>query len=247
MRYLAVCDDDPTFLAQAKELASRYFEEEGIPASTVCYPDAESLLAARAHYDIYLLDILMPGMDGIALARELARRDRDYCVIYLTTSEEYALDAFAVDALQYLVKPVEPDAFFAALTKAQALLSATEEEVPRLLISTPDGGTSIRVCCLRYVEHVDKVLYFHLTDGEVLRSSAGSMTVSGLSARLLALPNFLSPHRAFLVNMDHIRTFSTSELCLQSGERIPVARTGGARTRRQYMDYLLERRGTKTC
>ena len=103
---LAVCDDDPIFLSQAGELARCFLDTQKIPASVSCYPDAESLLEARAHCDIYLLDILMPGLDGIALAKELERRDQDFCVIYLTTSEEYALEAFSVDALQYLVKPV---------------------------------------------------------------------------------------------------------------------------------------------
>lgn len=247
MKYLAVCDDDPAFLSQAYELACRFFKAEGIPAAVACYPDAESLLAADTHYDIYLLDIIMPGMDGIALAKELARTDHGFCVIYLTTSEEYALDAFSVDALQYLVKPVTEKAFFGALKKALALLAGTEPETPCLLIPTPDGEVSIPSCGLHYVEHVDKVLYFHLAGGDVVRSSTASMRISDLSVKLLAQPNFINPHRAFLVNMDYIRTFSATEIRMQAGEIIPVARAGGGETKRRYMDYLLKRKGTGIC
>lgn len=243
MKHLAVCDDDPEFLTEAQELARRFFDSEKIPASVACYPEAESLIAARAHYDIYLLDILMTGMDGISLAKELARRDRDFCVIYLTASKEYALDAFSVDALQYLVKPVTEEALFGALRKALSLLAGQNPEDPCLLVATPDGETAVSLFRLCYVEYVAKTLYFHFTDGNVLRSSTGSMKISDLTGKLLSRGNFLSPHRAFVVNMDYIRTFSASEIHMKNGERIPVARAGGGETRRQYMDYLLGRKG----
>lgn len=247
MKSLAVCDDDETFLAQACELARRFFASECIPATVVCFPDAESLLADGAHYDIYLLDVLMPGMDGIALAKELARTGQDFCIIYLTTSEEYALEAFAVDALQYLVKPVSETAFFGALKKALTLLARAEPESPPLLVPTPEGGTSISLSELHYVEHAGKVLYFHLANGEVLRSSTGSMKISDLGERLLSLPNFLRPHRSFLVNMDYIRTFSSEEILMPGGASIPVTRAGCRETRRRYMDYLLKRKGPGLC
>lgn len=244
---LAVCDDDPIFLSQAGELARCFLDTQKIPASVSCYPDAESLLEARAHCDIYLLDILMPGLDGIALAKELERRDQDFCVIYLTTSEEYALEAFSVDALQYLVKPVTEPALFGALQKALALLNGRKTDLPPLLVSTPDGETAIALSSLCYVEHLDKVLYFHRTDGTVLRSSTGSMKISDLTGKLSGRQNFLSPHRGYLVNMDYIRTFSASGIRMENGEVIPVARAGGSAVRRQYMDYLLGQKGGGLC
>lgn len=247
MKRLAVCDDDPAFLSHARELARLFFDEENLPASVTCYPDGESLLAARTHHDIYLLDIIMTGMDGIALAKELAAADRNFCVIYLTTSEEYALDAFSVDALQYLVKPVTKAALSGALKKALALLAGIQSEEPCILVPTPDGETAVVLSGLCYVEHVAKTLYFHFTDGDVLRSSTGSMKISDLTEKLLSRKNFLSPHRAFVVNMDYIRTFSSSEIHMQNGEMIPVARAGGSKTRRQYMDYLLGRKEGGIC
>lgn len=247
MTRLAVCDDDPAFLSHARDLARRYFDEEKIPASVTCYSDGESLLAARSHHDIYLLDIIMTGMDGIALAKELAGTDQDFCVIYLTTSEEYALDAFSVDALQYLVKPVTKDALFGALEKALALLAGRQPEEPWLLVPTPGGETAVTLSSLCYVEHVAKTLYFHFSDENVLRSSTGSMKISDLTGRLSEWKNFLSPHRAFVVNMDYIRTFSASEIHMQNGEMIPVARAGSSEIKRKYMDYLLGRKGGGIC
>lgn len=244
---IAVCDDDPDFLKQAEQLSRRFFAGAGIPAEISCYQDGESLLAGNTHYDIYLLDILMPGMDGITLARELAERDKDHCVIYLTTSEEYALDAFSVDALQYLVKPVGEAALSAALRKAEALLSAPKPEAPRLAVPTPEGMVSILLSGLGYAEYLDRVLYFHMADGTVYASSTASMKISGLSADLLALPNFLSPHRAFLVNMDYIHTFSFNGIQMENGETIPVARANGREVRRRYMDYLLLKKGGAVC
>lgn len=244
---IAVCDDDPEFLKQAEQLSRRFFAGAGVPAEISCYQDGESLLAENTHYDIYLLDILMPGMDGITLARELAARDRDFCVIYLTTSEEYALDAFSVDALQYLVKPVGEAALSAALKKAEALLAAPKPEAPRLAVPTRDGTVSVLLSSLCYAEYLDRVLYFHMADGTVYASSTASMKISDLSTELLALPNFLSPHRAFLVNMDYIHTFSSGEIQMEHGEAIPVVRTNGREVRRQYMDYLLRKKGGTIC
>lgn len=244
---LAVCDDDPAFLSHVREMARQFFDVENIPASVTCYPDGESLLTACTHYDIYLLDIIMTSMDGIALAKELAGTDQDFCVIYLTSSVEYALDAFSVDALQYLIKPVTETALSEALKKAMALLAGRQTEEPPLLIPTPNGETAVALSGLCYVEHVSKTLYFHFADGNVLRSSTGSMKISDLIDKLLNQKNFLSPHRAFVLNMDYIRTFSASEIHMQNGETIPVTRASGSDTRRQYMNYLLNRKGGWIC
>jgi DNA-binding LytR/AlgR family response regulator len=123
MLHIAICDDEQKYLHDVERLIAEYDGEHelgGISAATFSHPfDLSKAVESGKHYDIFLLDIYMPGMTGIALAQELRQREISDPIIFLTTSRDHALEAFGVGATQYLLKPFEKDALFAALWSIQ--------------------------------------------------------------------------------------------------------------------------------
>ncbi|MCC8024995.1 MAG: LytTR family DNA-binding domain-containing protein [Clostridium sp.] len=241
MPTLAVCDDDPGCSQQVLKLAHSFFEARGGTACIDVYPDAERLLASKKRYGLYLLDILMPGRSGIELAEEIRQSDRDCVIIYLTGSDEYALNAYRVGALQYLLKPLCERDFKEAMEKALRLLA--REEPPRMAVPTPGGTVQIRLLQIAYIEHYQKALYFHMRDGTVVRSSIASLTINEIGPQVLACPHFISQGRAYLINMDCIRLFSSDVITMEDGACIPVARRTYRETKDRYMDFLLKKGG----
>ena len=121
---VVVVDDEPlarsrlrTLLGDCKTPAAHWVGEAGHAAQAL-------ELLAREPADVLLLDIHMPGEDGLSLARQLQKRSRKLALIFVTAHAEHALDAFEVDAVDYLTKPVRTERLQAALTKAERYLQS---------------------------------------------------------------------------------------------------------------------------
>lgn len=114
---IAICDDDLTELNRITAFLDEYSKTNRLPLTckTFCSSIELASTAMQESYDLYLLDILMPALNGIELAREIRNFDRAADLIFLTSSPEYAVDSYTVKASDYLLKPVQKKRFFAAL------------------------------------------------------------------------------------------------------------------------------------
>ncbi len=190
---------------------------------------------AQAHPDVILLDIAMPGVSGIEYAREPDLPP----IIFTTAHSEYALDAFRVDAVDYLLKPISKEELEAALNRVRARMSqARERRVPAPLeVQVPSPGPSpprlaarsgavLRVFDARRISHLvatDKVVVFWVEGEEMVLDES----LSALEARLYA-HDFLRVHRSTLVNLAFVSAMCFGEdratLQLHDGVTLPVSR-----------------------
>ena len=108
MRSIAVLDDEKSYLDSVLALLEEYESERNEHFATERFinpSDFLDKLESGAVYDIYLLDIYMPGITGMSIATELRSRGVKSPIIFLTSSTDHALQAFGVDATHYLLKP----------------------------------------------------------------------------------------------------------------------------------------------
>ena len=112
MYNVAICDDTEEERLQAAEYAGRFFDREGIEVHIDTYAGGRELLESGREYDLYLLDVLMPGMSGIDTAQALAE-DKDHpVVVFITSSLESAVEGYRVEAAGFILKPVEEESFW---------------------------------------------------------------------------------------------------------------------------------------
>lgn len=106
---IAVCDDNENELTRIKELLDAYASRNNQNFIIKCFSSSVELASTAEFekYDIYILDIIMPVMDGISLAREIRTFDKSSPVIFLTSSPEFAVESYTVKAFNYLLKPVD--------------------------------------------------------------------------------------------------------------------------------------------
>ena len=237
MLTLCICDDSPEDTTQIRALADRFVHEHpelGLRTEFFSSPfDLLEHLDEKGGFDLYLLDILMPHMKGIELARRIRERGEPAELIFLTISREYALDAFEVDASGYLVKPVGWEKFQRALVASVHRLGGAE--VPSFLLRTKAGLRKILFRELVMVESFDHDRVCTLSDHS---KAVTADTLSSLMERLSFDHRFFSPHRAYIINLEHITALNGPSVTLSTGRCVPVSRPKLAALKKAYMDFL---------
>lgn len=234
--YIAVCDDHAGALEAVASLLDAWEKERRLPLRRRLFSNAVELLeaAARERFTLYLLDVLMPGINGMAAAREIREFDCTADIVFLTSSPEFAYESYGVHALDYLLKPVDKKRLFDLLDRLYL-----REQRPQEALTLKTGTTIIRVpfTQLSFVEVMGKRLYFNLSNGEV-REVAGSM--KNYEEQLLSRPEFMRVHRSYIVNMLQTAEFSSSRIRTLSGKDIPVSRLLYPQLKKDYVKLFFE-------
>lgn len=236
MLRLAICDDDRSTLDYLAREAADWAKSEGEPCSVELYGSADAFLFAweeKKDADILLLDIEMPGTDGIALAKRLRRLGSPVCVIFVTGNPEFALEGYDLEAVSYLVKPVKRDRLRAALTRAGArvrsraaiLVPLTAGEVEKVYV--PD------VCFLESRGH-DCILWKRAGGDLVCKTG-----IRQLEQELEECADcFFKPHRSYCVNLEHVERIGKKEIRMDNGMEVPIARGKWEELNRAYVEYF---------
>ncbi len=237
MLNVCICDDDPRDMAQIQALVESFAgEHPEFPLKLQTFSSSFDLLEhlnEKGGFDLYLLDILMPYLKGMELAERVRSRGEAAEILFFTASPEYALDAFDVAACGYLLKPVNKEKFDKTLLTAAYRL--TQPQNPYLLLKTRDGLRKILFRELVLVESFNHDRVCTLADGS---KATTADTLASLLERLSIDSRFFSPHRAYIINMDHIAALNASSVVLSTGQQIPVARTSYVALKQAYANYL---------
>ncbi len=184
-------------------------------------------------YDLYLLDIIMPHLSGIDIARRVRERGETAEILFLTTSREYAVEAFGVKASGYLIKPVQKADFEKEVLGC--IRNLAPKENPAILLKTRDGLRKLQILEVVTVESFNHRRFCTLCDGTVIETSA---TLSSLFEQLKEYPYFFLPHRAYIVNLEYVNGLTSTDLILTDGRQIPISRNLYSKLKKAYMDYV---------
>lgn len=237
--YIAICDDQTEILESLTRLLQLWQEERKTTLRFKTFRNAAELLdaAKKESFTLYLMDVMMPGTNGMAAAREIRSFDDTADIVFLTTSPGFAYESYGVKALDYLLKPISAKLLFPVLDRI-----SLREQKPQEGLVLKTGTTLIRIpfSQLVYVEVNNKHLYFNLTDGQV-REIAG--TLKDYEELLLSHTGFMRTHRSYIVNMLQVEELSPAGIRTFSGKNLPVSRLLYPQLQKDYMDLLfMERR-----
>lgn len=238
MIQIALCDDDQKMLKGLEERIARYAEEKAVSLYVSKFYQAKELevqLEKKKDYQIYFLDILMPDKNGIEIGKVIREQDEQAVIIYLTSSKDYALQAFGVFAQRYLLKPIEQKELYEAMDFAikQAL-----QKQKILHINTIEGIRKILYDEIEYVESVSRTLHIAVVNGELIVSRFLRTSFESDMAELLENENFIQVHKSFVVNLRYIKLYNQSQVVMNSDKMIPVSRSRQTEVKRLYLQYL---------
>lgn len=232
---IAFCDDDMEVLHQMNELIDRYRVERNEDITYAAFQSPFELLTEiekGIRPDILFLDVVMPGQNGMDVAKEIRQYDTNMKIIFLTSSPEFAVESYSVGAYFYQLKPIWEESFFRLMDSV--LAECEKKKKNSLILRSKDGITRIDLQQLEYCEVLGRKLLFHLEDGAVLES-AGSL--DDLAGQLMQYSNFFRPHRSFLVNMEYIQNISSRSIKMVNDAEIPIPHGKCSEIKNTYMEY----------
>lgn len=240
MLRIVICDDEEKDLAYIKQLVDAYCAEHRERSFMVeGFANPSQMLDALeqgAFWNIALLDIYLPGVLGTDAARELSQRLKQVEIIFLTNSQDFAVEAFALGAVHYLVKPFTARQLAEALDRA--LAACTEPDGQRLVLYLENGVPCIvRLGEIEYIESIERCRVVHTHDGELLEQR---QSLSALYEQLCRMSpgQFIAPYRGYVVNQNAIRTVTAQKIVLHSGAVIPLKEGDFRRTREAFFAWM---------
>lgn len=232
---IAFCDDDMEVLHQMNELLDRYRVERNEDITYAAFQSPFELLTEiekGIRPDILFLDVVMPGQNGMDVAKEIRQYDTNMKIIFLTSSPEFAVESYTVGAYFYQLKPIWEESFFRLM---DSVLSECEKKKKNsLILRSKDGITRIDLQQLEYCEVLGRKLLFHLENGAVLE---GAGSLDDLVGQLMQYSNFFRPHRSFLVNMEYIQNISSRSIKMVNDAVIPIPHGKCSEIKNTYMEY----------
>lgn len=228
MRF-AICDDNSSDLKTMWEVFRRVAPEHALDA----FSDGRQLLDAvsgGANYDLLFLDILMPQITGMELAREISRLAPDIPVVFLTDSASYAVEAFSVRALHYILKPMTEEALKECLNRLEERQSTRR----RVHIVSSSGIQQILFADeIQYAQSNAHYYDIHLKNGMVIKVR---MTQTDILDKLG--DSFLPVSRGLVVNVEFIRQLGSKSCKLKDGREILLSRSNMEEIHSTYAAYV---------
>ncbi|MDD3269854.1 MAG: LytTR family DNA-binding domain-containing protein [Syntrophomonadaceae bacterium] len=234
---IAICDDNKQELLQISRLVDEYlsggFTEDKIEVRS--FESSNKLLTQienGKHFDIFLLDVIIPNINGIQLAAEIRKRNQVAKIVFLTSTSEFAVESYAVGAFYYLLKPIQKDKLFSILEKA--CHDITSGLQPYIVMKTQSGLSKVFLHELINVEVIGRTIHFHQKSGITIESTS---TLSQVEAVLLIDKRFIKPHRSYIVNLDYIKNLSPKGITTTSNLFIPVSRNAFKVVKEAYINH----------
>lgn len=224
MLLLAVCDDRPMECVDLARQIEQMLKQSAVDHVIKKYFSGQELLCSKETFDMIFLDIKMPGLSGMELAKKIREQGKQSLIIFITSASEYVFEAFEVEAFQYLVKPIQYRKLENVLEKALKKIQ-TDENAGFLLVSADRQTRKILLKDILYIESVGRIAKIHCREGTLETYEQIGVLEDKLSEKA-----FFRCHKCFLVNLDSVDAFHKTEITLENGETIMLAK-------RRYEDF----------
>ena len=242
---IAICDDEKSCLDMVIAVADEYKKDRSEKKiSFEFFSSSEDLYSAAEKiggYDVYVLDVIMPFMNGIELGLKLREADYDGKIVYLTSSEEYSLDAFRVKAFDYIIKPIKKDVFYKVMDDLCA--SVSEKKGKSLIVKTKEKSVKVNYDSILFAEFNKRAVCYHLAGGKCVESTTVRTTFSQAMQELLCDPRFYACGQSLVVNLDHVTEVENSAVNFASGKSVYVGEKLCRKLRDVWAEYLFGQEG----
>lgn len=230
---IAICDDEADFVAALRGQVSEILKNSGVAFDIAAFPSGEALLShinqKSAGFDLIFLDIFMKEINGIDTAKAIRLTNDSASIIFTTASGQYVYTGYEVQALQYLLKPIDRQAL------AAALLVDLKRRFENRYFVFKSGGMTHKVPFddIEYLESTLKSVKLVAKQGVYEIHAGISDMESGLPRQ-----SFCRCHRGFIVNFKQVSGMNGQSLTTVQGTVIPVGKTYAKAVSRAFLNYI---------
>lgn len=233
MFYIALCDDNSYDL----EITSEYIHElkkEHWQIEDLYINNGTELAEMSKNgrrFDLIVLDMCMEPMDGIETARIIRQFDPEVPIIILTSSVEYAIDGYKVNALRYLIKPVNKEEFLDLIK--ETLFKISRHNKKYFIFTNEDGLNKISLENIYYFESNIRTIYLIAKDG--------TFTFTGKISEVeeqLRNVGFVRTHKSYIVNLKHVSNIFKESIILENKKEILLSKHKRKEVAKQLLEYM---------
>lgn len=220
---ICICDDD---LYQCENL-KKMIQSHDATHEITCFHSAEEMLfECENHFpfDCVFLDIQMKAMNGIDCAKKIRTIDSKIVLVFLSAIRDYVFEGYEVNAMRYLLKPLNQDKCYELLDLIQ---NSLQKETTYLYINK----TKINCEDIRYIESYGHYCSIH--SHEVMEVK---MSLSDLASKLPE--SFIQTHRSYLVNLSYVESILKDMCILEDQTNIPISRSSVKKVNEAFMEYI---------
>jgi len=236
---IAVCDDNADDLSNMIQLIDLYRTSKNLNCEYAAFTNGIELVSTLEkgmRFDVYCLDIIMPGFMGIDAAKEIRDFDKTALILFFTSSPEFALKSYSVKAASYILKPITKEKLFIAFDEMLEQMQ-TEKDEDAVIVKSKEGIQKIIISNLVFAEVLGRNVLYHLKNGKVIECTE---SFSSVCDNLLKYGCFVKTHRCYLVNMQYVETIETHQVTLQTLSSVPIAQGKASEIKQHYLNYQME-------
>lgn len=199
MYRIAIVEDEKEFRDQLKDYLKQYEGENGVAFHVSEFKDGVQILENyQKNYDLIILDIEMPELNGMDAAEKIRELDEDVVIMFITNMAQYAIRGYSVGALDFVMKPITYYTF--ALKVTRALKRVPKKEKGSIVLNLPEGMKTIEAKQIYYVEVQNRILHYYTDEGEIeVRGTLQS------AEEALSKHSFVKCNHWYIVNLAHVK------------------------------------------
>lgn len=229
---IAIVEDDLNDRSHLADFIQRYSKEKNSYSFDVKeYQNPNEFLKEYScNFDLIFLDIKMPGMNGMDLAKIIREKDKEVILFFITSLAQYAINGYEVEALDFVVKPIEYPEFVLKFSKAISRLNLGEDE--SILLTFNRDSIKVALKDIEYIESFGHSIIYHV-NGEEYKSSG---TLKSVEAKINN-KSFVKCNSGYLVNLKRV-TSITDSYCVIGDNKLLISRPKKKEFKQAFLDYI---------
>ena len=227
---IVICDDNLNIISEIKEMLNEYSAIKNIPLEISTFDNGKAVLDSNENFNIAILDVEMPDMNGIALGEELRKRNKQIVLIYLTAHSQYLDSALNLNAARFFEKPIDKDRFFSGMDNALERIDNTT-----INFFIRDDKTQVRITA-------ESIIYIEISHRKTKVVTEDKVyftthTLDYFKDRLVS-SIFAQPHKSYIINFNFITAYERMEIVLDGQYKIPVSRSKQTEFHKSFVRFM---------
>lgn len=231
MYHVAIVEDDKDFSDLLKDYLKQYEIEKKIQCEVKVFDHAQAILENYENeYDLILMDIEMPGMNGMDAAEKIREKDEEVVIMFITNMAAYAIRGYSVGALDFVMKPINYYTFSMKMTRA--LKRVPKKDVKPIVLALSDGMKKLDAKQIYFLEVQNRMVHYHTEEGEfVVRGTLQA------AEQMLSDYSFIKCNHWYLVNLMHV-TEVRKNVAIVGGFEVEISRRNKTAFLKALTDYM---------
>lgn len=228
---VAIVDDDFMYLEKLYRQILQYSESHHLEIQVTSYSHGFELVSDfKPIYDIIFLDIEMPHLNGIEVAKEIRNSDPHVVIIFITNSAKYAVKGYEVGAFDYMMKPLEYEHF--AVKFSLALSAIHSKDAFSILLPQEEGSRNVAISEIIYIEVRNHWLYIITLDAEY--KMLGSLKEMNDQ---LSDYHFIMCNKSYLINLKHVSKVNSENVVMYGNHELKMSRSRRKAVQNAFLEY----------